>query len=261
LHPTTAIFLFLAGALAAAINSVAGGGGFVALPSLMFAGVSPVAANATQTMALFVGVTASSGSYAQRLRTPWRIFGPLVIASLAGGLVGGLLLLRTPESLFLNILPWLLLAATLLFLFGKRFIGERQNAFHHDATLVAIAGATLFELLVATYGGYFGGGLGIMNLAMLAMLGLDDIHDMNAIKTVLGAIINGVATALFLFKGAIIWREGLIMTAGAICGGWLGAHYAQKLPQGLVRRVVSVIGVSMTIYFFWRAYGPGAVAW
>ncbi len=254
MHPTTAIFLFFAGALAAAINSVAGGGGFVALPALMFAGLNPIAANATQTMALFVGVTASGGSYFDRLKTPWRIFGPLIAASFVGGLAGGILLLRTPASLFLNILPWLLLAATLLFLFGRRFIGKRANAFQQDATLIAIAGTTLFELFVSIYGGYFGGGLGIMNLAMLAMLGLDDIHDMNAIKTVLGAVINGVATALFLFKGAIIWREGLWMTAGAIAGGWLGAHYAQKLPQELVRKVVSIIGVSMTIYFFWRAY-------
>lgn len=254
MHPTTAIFVFLAGALGAAINSVAGGGGFVALPALMVIGVNPIAANATQTMALFVGITASGGSYAGRLRTPWRILGPLVIASIVGGIVGGLLLLRTPAELFVNILPWLLLGATLLFLFGRRFVGQRPNSFHHDATLTAITLATLFELAVALYGGYFGGGLGIMNLAMLAMLGLDDIHDMNAIKTVLGAAINGTATALFIWKGAIWWREGLIMTAGGITGGWLGAHYAQKLPPLLVRRFVSVIGVSMTIYFFWRAY-------
>ncbi len=251
---STGIFLFFAGALGAAINSVAGGGGFVALPALMFAGVNPIAANATQTMALFMGITASGGSYLQRLSTPWRIFGPLLVASFAGGLVGGILLLRTPAALFLNILPWLLLSAMLLFLFGGKVIGKRSNAFHRDATLIAIAGATLFELFVSIYGGYFGGGLGIMNLAMLAMLGLDDIHDMNAIKTVLGAAINGVATALFLLKGAIIWREGLWMMAGAVCGGWLGAHYAQKLPPVLVRRFVSIIGISMTIYFFWRAY-------
>ena len=251
---STAIFLFFAGALAAAINSVAGGGGFVALPALLFAGVSPIPANATQTLALFMGITASGGSYKDRLTTPWRILGPLLIASIVGGIAGAVLLLRTPASLFLNILPWLLLAATLLFLFGKRFIGERANAFHHDATTTAIVAATLFELVVSIYGGYFGGGLGIMNLAMLAMLGMDDIHDMNAIKAVLGAVINGTATVLFLFKGAVVWQQGAWMIAGAICGGWLGAHYAQKLPPKLVRTFVSVIGVSMTIYFFWRAY-------
>ena len=254
MHPTTAIFLFLAGLLGAAINAVAGGGGFVALPALLFVGVSPIHANATQTMALFLGITASGGSYGNRLKTPWRILGPLLAASMVGGISGAVLLLHTPASLFLNILPWLLLSATVLFLFGNKWMGARPNAFHHNATLTAIVAATIFELLVSIYGGYFGGGLGIMNLAMLAMLGMDDIHDMNAIKAVLGGVINGVATALFLFKGAVLWREGLWMMAGAVCGGWLGAHYAQKLPPQLVRRFVSVIGISMTIYFFWRAY-------
>jgi len=114
--------------------------------------------------------------------------------------------------------------------------------------------AAVFELVVAVYGGYFGGGVGIMNLAMLAVLGMTDIHAMNALKVVLGGIINGVAVVTFILAGAVAWKPGVIMTAGAIVGGYFGAHYAQKLPQAWIRAFVIVVGTAMTVYFFWKAY-------
>ena len=112
----------------------------------------------------------------------------------------------------------------------------------------------MFELAIAVYGGYFGGGIGIVNLAMLAAIGMTDIHAMNAIKSVLGVAINGVAAAVFVVKGAIYWPQAIVMIAGALLGGYFGAHYAQKLPQAWVRWFVILVGTAMTTYFFWRAY-------
>jgi uncharacterized membrane protein YfcA len=249
-----AIFLFLAGALGGAINAVAGGGSFVAFPALLFTGVPPVPANATNTLALWVGVSASGGAYRKHLNIARRVMVPLILASLVGGLVGALLLIRTPGQTFLRVLPWLLLGATLLFVFGKHLTGKISAGISQQSSNGAVAGATIFELLVAVYGGYFGGGMGIMNLAMLAALGMNDIHAMNALKVVLGGVINGVATLTFIASGAIAWPQGIVMTAGAVLGGYSGAHYAQKLPQSWIRSFVILVGTAMTIYFFVRGY-------
>jgi uncharacterized membrane protein YfcA len=249
------IFLFFAGAIGGAMNAVAGGGSFVAFPALLFAGVAPVPANATNTLALWVGTAASGGAYRKKLDLPRRILIPLLVMSLVGGLIGALLLIKTPPHTFLRLIPWLMLAATLLFTFGGRLTGKISLGISHDTSNAAVAGASLFELLVATYGGYFGGGIGIMNLAMLAALGMKDIHAMNALKIVLVAVINGVAAVTFIVMGAIVWVQALVMVAGASCGGYAAAHYAQKLPQVLVRRLVIALGVAMTTYFFVKAYG------
>jgi uncharacterized membrane protein YfcA len=251
-----AIFLFFAGMLGGALNSVAGGGGFIAFPAMLITGVPPVAANVTQTVALWFGTTASSGAYWHRLNVPRRIMVPLILASIAGGLAGAFLLLRTPAHTFLHLIPWLMLAATLLFALGPTLgqgIVPRKSSWAHDASVPAIAGASIFELLVSVYGGYFGGGLGIMNLAMLSAIGMTDIHAMNALKTVLSAVINGVGVVTFIAVRAVYWTKCLAMIAGALVGGYFGAHYAQKLPQKLVRGFVILVGTSMTIYFFTRA--------
>ncbi len=250
----TAIFLFFAGALGGAINAVAGGGSFVAFPALLFTGVPPVAANATNTLALWVGVTASGGAYWKRLSISRRVMIPLVVTSVIGGLAGAFLLIKTPAPTFLKVLPWLLLGATLLFAFGKHLTGRIAAGISSDASRAAIAGAAIFELLVAVYGGYFGGGMGIMNLAMLAALGMTDIHAMNALKVVLGGVINGVATVTFVISGAIVWPQAIVMTVGAMLGGYFAAHWAQKLPQAWIKNFVILVGMAMTVYFFVRAY-------
>jgi uncharacterized membrane protein YfcA len=249
-----AIFLFAAGVLGGALNAVAGGGSFIAFPALLFTGVAPVPANATNTLALWVGVTASGGAYRKHLNIARRVLIPLILASILGGLVGAMLLIKTPAQTFLRVLPWLMLGATLLFAFGKHLTGRISAGISHQSTNAAIAGACVFELFVAVYGGYFGGGMGIMNLAMLAGIGMTDMHAMNALKVVLGGFINGVATFTFIATGAIVWRQGVIMTLGAILGGYFAAHYAQKLPQSWIRRFVILVGFAMTIYFFVHAY-------
>lgn len=252
--PQHAIFLFLAGILGGALNAVAGGGSFVAFPALLFIGVPPIPANATNTLALWTGVTASGGAYRNRLDVPMRVLLPLLLTSLAGGIAGAVLLLRTPAHTFLQVLPWLMLAATLLFIFGKRLAGGRASSVGRGATIAAIVGASVFELVVAVYGGYFGGGVGIVNLAMLAAVGMTDIHAMNALKSILGIAINGVAALVFVVKGAIYWPQAIVMIAGALVGGYFGAHYAQRLPQAWIRGFVILVGTGMTIYFFIKAY-------
>ncbi len=248
------ISLFVAGMLGGALNAVAGGGSFVAFPALLFVGVPPIPANATNTLALWTGVTASGGAYRNRLDVPTRVLLPLLVTGLAGGIMGAFLLLRTPAHTFMRVLPWLMLGATLLFVFGKKLAGGRVSSVGHDATAAAIVGASIFELAVALYGGYFGGGMGIVNLAMLAAVGMTDIHAMNALKSILGVAINGVAAAVFVVKGAIYWPQAIVMIAGALVGGYFGAHYAQKLPQAWIRGFVILVGAGMTAYFFLRAY-------
>jgi uncharacterized membrane protein YfcA len=248
------IFLFFAGALGGAINAVAGGGSFVAFPALLFTGVPPVPANATNTLALWVGTTASGGAYRKQLGIPKRVMIPLIVTSVIGGVAGAFLLIKTPAHTFLKVLPWLLLGATLLFAFGKHLTGRISAGISRESSNRAIAGASVFELCVAVYGGYFGGGLGIVNLAMLSALGMTDIHAMNKLKVILGAVINGVAAMAFVATGFILWPQAGVMTAGAVLGGYSAAHYAQKLPQAWIRRFVIAIGVLMTIYFFVRAY-------
>ena len=250
----TAIFLFFAGALGGGINAVAGGGSFVAFPALLFTGVPPIAANATNTLALWVGTTASGRAYSQKLDIARRVMIPLVLTSVIGGLAGAFLLIKTPAQTFLHVLPWLMLGATLLFAFGKHLTGRISAGISHDATNGAVAGASLFELLVAVYGGYFGGGIGIVNLAMLAALGMTDIHAMNKLKVILGGVINGVATMTFIVTNAIVWPQAMVMIAGSLLGGYSTALFSQKLPQAWVKSFVILVGTAMTIYFFIQGY-------
>jgi uncharacterized protein len=226
----------------------------VLFPALWRTGVPPIPANATNTVALWVGVTASGGAYRRRLNISRRVMAPLIVTSVAGGLAGAFLLLKTPAHTFMKVLPWLMLGATLLFAFGKKLTGRFSGGLAHEATTTALAVACIFEVIVSVYGGYFGGGVGIMNLAMLAALGMTDIHAMNALKSVLGSVINGVAVVLFVIKGAVYWPQCIVATAGAMVGGYFGAHYAQRLPQSWIRVFVIVVGLAMSAFFFVKAY-------
>jgi uncharacterized membrane protein YfcA len=255
LIPAHAIFLFVAGLMGGALNAVAGGGSFIAFPALLLVGVPPIPANATNTLALWMGATASGGAYRKRLDVPHRVLIPLLVTSIIGGIAGAFLLLKTPAHTFMRVLPWLMLGATLLFVFGKHLARGKGSSVGHDASTAAIVGASIFELVVSVYGGYFGGGVGIVNLAMLTAVGMTDIHAMNALKSVLGMAINGIAVMVFIAKGAIYWQQVIVMTGGALVGGYFGAHYAQKLPQAWVRWFVILVGAGMTVYFFFvQAY-------
>jgi uncharacterized membrane protein YfcA len=185
---------------------------------------------------------------------PFRILGKLAAASVMGGLLGAVLLLRTPAHTFMRVLPWLMLAATSLFIFGGKLIRPRHTQVVHETGDAALLLAAGFQLLVAIYGGYFGGGMGIVTLAMLTAFGMADIHHMNALKIVLGSCTNGVAVVVFIASRAVFWREALVMIVGAALGGFFGARYSLRLPPKLVRSFVIAIGSSMTAYFFVHSY-------
>jgi uncharacterized membrane protein YfcA len=238
--------------LGGAMNAVAGGGSFIAFPTLLFTGVPPVPANATNTVGLWMGLAASGRAYWHRLNASRRVLVPLIAASVLGGIGGALLLIKTPGSVFMRLVPWLMLAATLLFAFGKKLPSHLPKLARREAGAGGLAGATAYELLTATYGGYFGGGIGILNLAMLGALGMTDIHDMNALKIVLVSVINGVAVVTFIAARAVYWPQALAILAGAVLGGYFGAHYAQKLKEVWIRGFVLLVSAGMTAYFFLR---------
>ncbi len=251
--------LFVAALIAGALNAVAGGGSFLSFPSLIFAGVPQVPANATNTVALWPGTLASVGAYRRELGAQRRELILLGPTSLIGGLVGAILLLLTPENAFQRLLPYLLLMATIVFILGprvtawvrgrsKRAVGlEAINARPPLRTLVVISMA---QLAIAIYGGYFGGGIGILMLATLGLMGMENIHEMNALKTALTSLINGIAVVTFIIAGAVFWAQALLMIVAAIIGGYGGAAYARRLDPKLVRAFVIVIAISMTTYFF-----------
>jgi uncharacterized protein len=250
----TIVFLFVAGALGGALNSVAGGGSFIAFPALLWTGVPPIPANATNTIALWTAAAASGGAYRKRLDVPRRVMIPLLTVSLIGGVAGAYLLLKTPAHTFMRVLPWMTLGATLLFASGKRLAAGRASVIEHQTTSATLVSATIFQLCVAVYGGYFGGGMGIVMLAMLATLGMTDIHAMNALKSVMGFVINGVAVITFISARAVYWKHGIVMILGGIAGGYLGAHYAMRMRPSRVRGFVVLVGAAMTAYFFWKSY-------
>ncbi len=239
--------------LGGAINAIAGGGSFIAFPALLFTGVPVVQANATNTVALWTGLMFSGGAFRRHLRVRMPVMISLVSVSVLGGVLGALLLLRTPAQTFLRILPWLMLSATLLFTFGPKLTEISGRRIAHNPTTGAMVAASFFQLLVAIYGGYFGGGMGIVILAMLTALGMADIHEMNALKTVLSSATNGLAVVVFILKHAVYWPQALVMICGAALGGYFGAHYSLRLPQLWVRWFVIGVGAGMTAYFFVHA--------
>lgn len=255
------LILFFAAVLGGALNSVAGGGSFITFPSLIFTGVQPIEANATSTVALWPGSVASVGAYRKELSLLNRVIVvTLGITSLFGGVLGAILLLRTPQSTFLNILPYLLLLATLLFAFSRRITalfrgGASLEQHQGPIPWQRLAGLSFVQLVIAVYGGYFGGGIGIMILASLGVMGMENIHEMNGMKTVLQTTINGVAVITFIIAGAVVWAQAIVMIIGAIIGGFGGASIGRRLDQRIIRGFVIVVGTGMTIYFFLRSLG------
>lgn len=253
MRPLDIVLLFSAAAAGGAINSVAGGGGFISFPALLFTGMLPVNANATNTIALWPGTLASSWAYRKTLnRQLFKTLLPLMVITFCGSIFGAALLLRTPQTTFLRMVPWLLLGATLLFIFGGRITSwVHRHHFADGPSGAALVAIIFVQLCVAVYIGYFGAGVGFVMLALLTMMGIENIHAMNGMKTLLATCGNGVAIVLFVFKHAVIWPQALLMIGGAALGGYGGAHYAQKLDQKLVRGIVIAIGTFMTAYFFW----------
>jgi len=253
------ILLFCAALLGGAVNSVAGGGGFIAFPALLFTGMPSINANATNTVALWPGTLASTGAYRKALSADLlRRILPLIVITFFGSIFGSALLLKTRQSTFDHMVPWLLLSATVLFSLGGKLTAWINR--HHTESgpsLGRVVGITLLRLCVAIYIGYFGAGVGIVMLALLSMMGMENIHSMNGLKTLLATCGNAMAVIVFIFAHAVVWPQAILMVFGGGLGGYAGAWYAQKMDPRHVRYVVIAIGYSMTTYFFWRVYLHG----
>jgi uncharacterized membrane protein YfcA len=246
----TMILVFCAGAVAGAMNALAGGGSFVSLPALIAAGVPPVLANTSSTVALFPGGLASAWAYRDGLgpvgSVPLRA---LLVTTLCGGLAGAVLLLNTSSRAFTFVLPWLLLVASVALAFGRR-IGEalRARVRIHAGAVLAV------QCLLGVYGGYFGGAVGIMMMAMWGLLDSRELKHLNAPRTLLVSAANTVAVLAFIAAGAVRWPATLAMLAGAILGGYGGARIGRRAAPGVIRVITLFATTCITLAFFVKTY-------
>ena len=246
--------------VAGVLNSIAGGGTLLTFPALIAFGIVPdglpaVQANATSTVALVPGSIAGAWGYRRHLADagPWLWL--LLPPSVVGGAVGTLLVTRLDPHIFGVLVPWLLLTATVLFLLQPVL---RRAIRQDDAGLPsrpARSALVVFQLFVAIYGGYFGAGIGILMLSSLGLMGVGNIHRMNAVKTVLAAAINVVSVVVFVFYDTVVWPPALVMMVGSIAGGYFGASVGQRLPRELMRWIVIALGVGLTAWYFARPVG------
>jgi uncharacterized membrane protein YfcA len=250
------IFLVAGGAfMAGAMNALAGGGTFFSFPAMLAAGIPPITANASNSVALWPASLSSAWAYRREAMRHGRWAFILMGVSLVGGLTGGLLLLATSNAAFSRLIPWLLLVATLLFSFsaqvgrlvawGKRRLG---------LGLRAGPGAVIFQLGVAIYGGFFGAGMGILTLAALSIQGFEDMQELNALKNVTSATNYTVAALTFIGAGAVNWPYTSVALVSATLGGYTGALLAKRLPAIWLRRLVIAVGATLTAVYFVRTY-------
>lgn len=272
------LILLLASVLGGTLNSVAGGGSFITFPTLIYIGVSPIQANATSTTGLWPASASATWALRKELAMQNRVLLLVLgIPSFIGGIGGAIVLLKTPQTTFTLLIPFLMLLATLLFAFSplvntrlrqraearkKRsaetveISREEKSAEAAQTSLpwIRLAGLASLQFVIAIYGGYFGGGIGILMLATLGLMGMENIHEMNAVKNTLAACINGLAVIVFILFGAIDWPSALVMVVGTIAGGFGGAYYARKLDPRLIRGFVILVGCVMTLYFFFKYF-------
>ncbi len=243
--------LFIAAMIAGAINSVAGGGSLISFPALIAFGIPPIPANATNTAAMWPGSLSSAIAYRRDTALYRTLLITLLVPSIVGGLLGAVVLIITPPELFDHLVPFLVLFATLLFAFRDRFtrLFKFGNGTENVGTLGHVWGF-LFQLFVATYGGYFGAGIGILMLGSLSVMGLRDIHRMNGLKTILGTLINVLAFLFFALKGYVVWDLGILMAIGAIVGGYVGARTAKQVDQRYIRVFVIAVGLIVSVWLF-----------
>lgn len=242
--------VILAALVAGVMNAIAGGGTLLTFPALLAFGLPPISANATSTVALWPGSLGSMWGYRWELRGArlWAL--GFAVPSVLGGVAGAWLLLRTPAQRFAELVPWLVLGATFLFVVQRpvmaRFTSQHVPSADNDVALTSRrppASILAYQFLVAVYGGYFGAGAGILMLAALGFMGLGNIHRMNGLKNWGGLCMNAVAAVMFMFSSLVSWPVALAMAVGASSGGYVGSRMAQRVPQELVRGAVVAIGL------------------
>jgi uncharacterized membrane protein YfcA len=237
-----------AGFGAGVMNALAGGGSLLTFPALVLVGVPSISANASSTVALFPAAFASAWAFRSQISGfPGIPFAALLASGLTGGAAGALLLLYTPQRTFDVIIPWLLLAATLTFIFAPRLaFGSRKSFQLRPVPFLAM------HFFIGIYAGYFGGALGLITLAAWNLYGFTDIKALNPTKILLGGATNAAAVVCFILIAEIWWRETVYTLAGAVMGGYFGARAGLHIPSGITRWVVTGISVFMTVVFFLR---------
>jgi uncharacterized membrane protein YfcA len=241
------LVILVAGVWAGLQNALAGGGSFITLPVLMLTGMSPLAANITSTVALFPGQVTSGLAGRKLVTGAGRLsFRALFVVSILGGVVGGLLLLNTPSSVFARLVPWLVLFATTVFAWGSFFRKSTQSSGH-----MGPVGAALAQFCIAIYGGYFGGGIGFLMVAALTLAGLPT-RNASATKNALAGVMNASAVLLFMTSPQVHWLEAVVLGGGAIAGGLMGNWALHRINERLLRMVIVCIGVALTVGLFLR---------
>ncbi len=242
------VLILVAAFCAGVLNTIAGGGTFITFPALVFIGLPPVVANATSAVAVFPGYLAGAAGFRDELRRfDRKQLIRLIVITLIGSLIGSLLLLVSSNDVFSVIVPFLLLAATLAFLFG-----DRIRAWAASKSRSVTPYGTVGLLLVCIYGGYFSGGLGIILLALFALWGMTNIHEMNGLKTGLSFVLTVISVIVFATGGLVEWHYSLIMMIAATLGGYAGAPISRALPRSTVRMIIAGVGFIMSAIFFWR---------
>lgn len=243
--------VFLAGMLAGTMNALAGGGTFVTLPALITVGLPANAANATSNVALLPGAAASAWGFRDEIGPVGGVDIRILLGiTFVAGLIGSVLLVLTPAKTFDVLIPWLLLLAFLVIAFGKR-----AAAWLHDRVTIGPRELMGAQFVLGIYGGYFGGGLGLMTTAVYGLLANITPRDVFAPRTLMLTVANIAATFTFIYSGLVKWWACLPMLAGAVIGGWMGAKIGKRLPPAVVRIWTLLVTAVTTIAFFLRAYG------
>ncbi|MEM7562990.1 MAG: sulfite exporter TauE/SafE family protein [Pseudomonadota bacterium] len=241
-----------AGFLGGMLNAVAGGGSFITLPALIFVGVPPIAANATGTAALLPGYLASAWRFRRDVEFPANIgVAGVMGAAIAGGCVGAFALLLTNDQLFSGLIPWLILFATLAFVFGPRLMTLGGEPISETSRMNQLK-AVLILFSVCLYGGYFNGGMGIILLAAFGFLGQSNLHGMNGLKNVVSAVLTAVAVVVYGVGAVIDYQYLLVLAVAAVAGGYAGASVAYRISQKNLRYFIVLIGLLMSVVFFVR---------
>lgn len=249
------IWLITASFLAGVLNAVAGGGSFLTFPALLGMGVLPVQANATNTVSLWPGQLTSIAAYREDIRKNLRLVIPMGLAGLLGGTSGALVLLNTPQTTFLHLVPWLLLLAASIFAASgpvSRWLARRQGRAVGQTHAPKLMPVFLSTVAVCFYIGYFGAGAGFLIITMLSLFGFQDLHEINAIKVSTTTLANGVAFLIFVGGGQVVWRYCLVAMIVCAVGGYASASLARRVPQPVLRGLVILIGFSMAGWFFWN---------
>ncbi len=242
MSPLAALAIAGAGFAAGTINTIVGSGSLITFPTLLALGYAPVVANVSNTVGLVTGSISGAIGYRRELVGQAPRVRVLGLASLSGGLTGGLLLLALPAAVFESVVPALILVACVLVALQPRLAARDRPAHAHGGPLLFLA-----VFATGVYGGYFGAAQGVILIALLGIFLDDGLQRLNALKNVLAGLVNGIAALLFIALADVDWAVAGLLAAGAICGGQLGARLGRRIPAGWLRVVIVIVGVAVAI--------------